>query len=132
MSSVVPAPGGQVPGTTDVLASATNYALYEKSENTRRAYRADLRQFVAWCEGVGRRAVPASAETCAAYLAHLADSGLKVSTIQRRAAAIAYAHKLAGEASPLGLEAVKAVLRGVRRTLGVKVRSEERRVGKEC
>ena len=119
MSEVVKAPDGQVPGTTDVLASATIYALNEKSENTRRAYRADLRQFVAWCEGVGRRAVPASAETCAAYLAHLADSGLRVSTIQRRAAAISYAHKLAGEASPLGLEAVKAVMRGISRKIGV-------------
>jgi site-specific recombinase XerD len=106
-------------GATDGLASAAAYALAEKSENTRRAYRADLRAFVAWCDSVGRRAVPAEAETCAVYFAHLADSGLKVSSIQRRAAAIAYAHKLKGEASPLGLEAVKAVLRGVRRTVGV-------------
>lgn len=119
-SSRVPAaPGVQVAEATDVLASAHRYAAAEKSDNTRRAYRADLKQFVAWCESVGRRSLPASAETCAAYLAHCADSGLKVSTIQRRAAAIAYAHKLAGEASPLGLEAVKIVLRGVRRTLGV-------------
>ena len=119
MSDVVKAEEQRVPGTTDELASATAYALNEKSENTRRAYRSDMKQFVAWCEGVGRRAIPASAETCAAYLAHLADSGLKVSTIQRRAAAISYAHRLAGEATPLGLEAVKAVLRGVRRVKGV-------------
>lgn len=116
---VVLTPGGSVAGATDALASAAGYALNEKSANTRRAYRSDMQAFVAWCEGVGRRALPASAETCAAYLAHCADSGLKVSTVQRRAAAIAYAHRLAGEASPLGLEAVKAVLRGVRRTLGV-------------
>jgi len=103
----------------DPLEAARRYAAAEKSENTRRAYRADLKQFVAWCESVGRRAVPASAETCAVYFAHCAESGLKVSTIQRRAAAIAYAHRLAGEASPLGVEAVKMVLRGVRRSLGV-------------
>jgi site-specific recombinase XerD len=106
-------------GAASDLESAAGYAAAEKSDNTRRAYRADLKQFVAWCESVGRRAIPASAETSAAYFAHCADSGLKVSTIQRRAAAIAYAHKLAGEASPLGLEAVKIVLRGVRRTVGV-------------
>ena len=103
---------------TDVLASAQRYAAAEKSDNTRRAYRADLKAFVTWCESVGRAAVPASAETAAAYLAHCADSGLTVSTIQRRAAAISYAHKLAGEPSPLQLEAVKAVLRGVRRSVG--------------
>ena len=62
---------------------------------------------------------PGFAETCAAYIAHCADSGLKISTIQRRAAAIAYAHRLAGEMSPLGLEAVKIVMRGVRQTIGV-------------
>ena len=78
-----------------------------------------MKSFSTWCEGVGRCAIPASAETCAVYFAALADAGLKVSTIQRRAAAISYAHRLAGEASPLGLEAVKAVLRGVRRVRGV-------------
>jgi site-specific recombinase XerD len=114
-----PAPLAAVVEATDALASATRYAAAEKSDNTRRAYRADMKAFVAWCESVGRRAVPASAETCAAYLAHCADSGLKVSTIQRRAAAISYAHRLAGEATPLQLEAVKAVLRGVRRSIGV-------------
>lgn len=118
-SSVVSAPGGQVPGTTDELASATGYALAEKSENTRRAYRADMKSFAGWCDSVGRCALPASAETCGVYFAALADAGLKVSTIQRRAAAISYAHRLAGEATPLGLEAVKAVLRGVRRVRGV-------------
>lgn len=107
-------------GATDALASANAYAAEATSENTRRAYRADLKAFVAWCDRVGASAVPASAETCAAYLAHCADSGLKVATIQRRAAAIAFAHRLAGAASPLGLEAVKAVLRGVRRKLGVR------------
>ena len=120
-SSVVSAPGGQVPGTTDELASATGYALAEKSENTRRAYRADMKAFSAWCERAGRRALPACAETCAVYFAALADAGLKVSTIQRRAAAIAYAHRLAGQASPIGVEGVKAVLRGISRTVGVAV-----------
>lgn len=120
VSALKPSPSGAaVPGTTDELASATAYAAAEKSEATRRAYRADMKAFVAWCEGVGRRALPADAETCAAYLAHCADSGLKVSTIQRRAAAISYAHRLAGEATPLGLEAVRAVMRGVRRVKGV-------------
>jgi site-specific recombinase XerD len=103
----------------EALSSASAYALAEKSENTRRAYRADLRSFVAWCNGVGAAAIPAEAGTVAAYLAALADSGLKVSTISRRAAAIAYAHKLSRHASPLADENVKAVLRGIRRSLGV-------------
>ena len=54
----------------------------------------------------------------AAYLSGLADSGRKASTIGRRAAAIGYHHKMAGHEPPTNQEAVKAVLRGIRRTIG--------------
>jgi site-specific recombinase XerD len=111
--------GATAVGLTDALSSAAGYALAEKSDNTRRAYRSDLIAFSTWCRGVGATALPASGETVAAYLAFLADSGLTVSTIQRRAAAIAYSHKLSGLTSPLIDESVKAVLRGIRRTVGV-------------
>ena len=40
------------------------------------------------------------------------------STIGRRAAAIGYHHKMAGHEPPTNQEAVKAVLRGIRRTIG--------------
>ncbi len=66
---------------------------------------------------MGAIALPATPATVAAYLAALADSGLKVSTISRRAAAIAYAHKPAGFEPPIN-ESVRAVMRGVRRKLG--------------
>lgn len=56
--------------------------------------------------------------TVAAYLAHLADTGLKASTIARRLAAIAYAHKLKGLESPTAAEAVHVVMRGIRRKIG--------------
>ena len=54
----------------------------------------------------------------AAYLSALADSGRKASTVGRRAAAIGYHHKMAGHEPPTSSEAVKAVLRGIRRTIG--------------
>jgi site-specific recombinase XerD len=90
-------PVGSAPaaGLTDALTSAAGYALSEKADATRRAYRADIRRFSTWCEAVGAIALPATPATVAAYLAALADLRLKVSTISRRAAAIAYAHKLA-------------------------------------
>ena len=47
-----------------------------------------------------------------------ADSGRKSSTIGRRAAAIGYHHKIAGHEPPSGSEGVKAVLRGICRTIG--------------
>jgi site-specific recombinase XerD len=110
--------GVPAPRLTDALTSAAGYALAEKADATRRAYRADLSRFCAWCESVGAATLPAEASTVAAYLAHCADSALSVSTIQRRAAAIGYAHKLAGHASPSAAETVKAVLRGIRRKVG--------------
>ena len=54
----------------------------------------------------------------AAYLSGLADSGRKSSTIGRRAAAIGYHHKMAGHEPPTNQEGVRAVLRGIRRTIG--------------
>ena len=62
--------------------------------------------------------MPASSELVAAFLASLAKSGCKASTIARRAAAIRYAHRLAGHDSPTSAETVRAVLRGIRRSIG--------------
>ena len=60
-------------GLTDALTSAAGYALSEKADATRRAYRADIRRFSTWCEAVGAIALPATPATVAAYLAALAD-----------------------------------------------------------
>lgn len=98
--------------------SATAYALQAAAENTRRAYRADWQHFTGWCETTGRQALPASPGTLADYLAVLADSGLKASTIVRRVSGITRAHRLAGVDSPLR-GAAKETLAGIRRTLGM-------------
>ena len=115
--TLLPVGGAPAAGLTDALTSAAGYALSEKADATRRAYRADIRRFSTWCEAVGAIALPATPATVAAYLAALADLRLKVSTISRRTAAIAYAHKLASFEPPIN-ESVKAVMRGIRRKLG--------------
>ena len=115
----MPLPPAPIAPFSDALASAERYARAESSDATRRAYRSDFSQFVAWCARVGAASAPALAGTVAAYLAELADSGLKTSTIDRRVAAIRYAHRLAGHASPTDDYSVKAVLRGIRRKIGV-------------
>lgn len=115
----VPRPDGAVAATvTDALRSAADYAKAEKAEGTRRAYRSDWTHFRTWCEGVNAAPMPAAAQMVAAYLAALADAGLKAATITRRCAAITYAHRLAGHEPPTQSEPVRAVLRGIRRTLG--------------
>jgi site-specific recombinase XerD len=98
--------------------AARGYAANEKAEATRRAYRSDWSIFSAWCAARSAAALPALPETVAAFLAAEADAGAKPSTIARRAAAIRYAHALAGHEPPTGTEAVKATIRGIRRARG--------------
>ena len=112
--------GPALPGTltTAEVDATMAYAEAEKSVATRVAYASDWRDFAGWCASRGATALPAHVGIVAAYLSALAHQGRKASTIGRRAAAIGYRHKVAGHEPPTGSEAVKAVLRGIRRTIG--------------
>ena len=94
------------------------FAAAEKAQATRKAYASDWADFAAWCASRGATALPAHVGIVAAYVSSLASDGRKASTIGRRAAAIGYHHKLAGHEPPTNQEAVKVVLRGIRRTIG--------------
>ena len=105
--------------TTVEIDATMGYASAEKALATREAYASD------WRVTSPPGALPGTPQPLlahqgivAAYLSSLADSGRKASTIGRRAAAIGYHHKMAGHEPPTGSEAVKAVLRGIRRTIG--------------
>src|SRR6516165_527925 len=100
------------------LTAAVDLAKAEKAASTRKAYGTDFRLFKAWCEVKGVSPLPASPETVAAFLAAETGNGTKPSTLARRVAAIRYAHKLAHLDTPTDSEAVKATLRGIRRTVG--------------
>ena len=63
-------------------------------------------------------ALPATSRRCCGLFAGRGKPWHKVATISRRVAAIRYAHKLAGLEPPTNSEAVKATLRGIRRTVG--------------
>ena len=101
-------------------AAVHGFALAEKSAATRRAYRSDFGIFSAWCEGRGFLPLPAAPAVVAAFLADQAPAGVRPSTLSRRVAAIAYAHDLAGLASPAPSKTVRVVLGGIRRTKGAK------------
>jgi len=63
---------------------------------------------------------PGAARDHGYHITALADGGLSVSSIGRRLAAIAYAHRLGREANPCtGSDDLRELLAGVRRTLGV-------------
>jgi site-specific recombinase XerD len=115
-SLVIPNSGSVSVALRPDLDEATHYARAEKAQATRRAYRSDFEIFRAWCDTRGALPLPASSNSVGAFLASEAKRGVRPSTLSRRLAAILYAHKLAGHASPTASEAVKATLRGIKRT----------------
>ncbi|NQX18270.1 site-specific integrase [Rathayibacter sp. VKM Ac-2857] len=90
--------------------------------NTRRAYQADLRSFVAWCAASGRPHLPASPETVAEYLADRAglittagEWRYAPSTLARALAAINAAHAERNLPLPGHASLVTRTLQGIRR-----------------
>ncbi len=114
----VPVPHHALQLTQAEAEDVRSFAEAEKSAASRRAYRSDFRVFSTWCQARGATPIPAAPALVAAFLAAQAKAGMKASTIGRRSAAIRYAHRLAGIEPPTGSEEVKAVLRGIRRTIG--------------
>lgn len=91
----------------------TEYVRVSISDNTRRAYRADLRHFIDW-----GGAIPATDVMIANYLASYAGT-LSVATLSRRIASITKAHTSKGLQSPTASDLIKTTLRGIKRTHGM-------------
>lgn len=96
-------------------AAAAEYRRAARAENTRRAYRAAVVAFTDWCAAHRQRALPASPETVAAFLAAEAGRGLAVNTLRLRHAALRYLHLLAGYPPPTATSLVTATFAGIRR-----------------
>ena len=97
----------------DALLNAT-------SDNTRRSYSSQWKQFVAWIEERGHVALlPISPVVVADYLTDRADTGAKIATIRSAATAISAAHRQADADNPVETEGVRKVLKGLARKLSV-------------
>ena len=99
-------------------SDARRYVDQSRAHNTRRAYRSDWADFTEWCERFRRTRLPASPDTVAYYLADRSQD-LKPSTLERRLAAVAEAHRTAGFPSPNSSAQVQLVWAGIRREKGV-------------
>lgn len=107
---------------TQTISDETRHFVAESTAaSTRKAYRSDLTIFVSWCDSRSLEAMPASPVTIADFLAHQANDGVSPSTLNRRIAAIRYAHEAAGMTSPTGDKLVSATLKGIKRNVGAKV-----------
>jgi site-specific recombinase XerD len=91
------------------------YAENSKAANTWKAYKADLRDFAAWCAARNLSLLPASPETVAAYLTDLAQNR-KVATIQRRLSSISQQHAATSYETPTRSAVVRLTMQGIRRT----------------
>ncbi|MBT3787093.1 MAG: tyrosine-type recombinase/integrase [Alphaproteobacteria bacterium] len=92
--------------------TVTRYLTASTSDNTRKAYRADLEHFLAW-----GGTVPANPEMIAEYIAAHAEE-LAVSTLTRRLAAISKTHSMQGHESPTKSDLVRDVMKGIKRSHG--------------
>lgn len=102
-----------------VSSTAKKYIHSATSAATRQAYQSDARVFSEWCNERGVTALPATGATVADFIASQAESGLKVSTIVRRCAAIRALHEAAGKPTPTDEKVVRSTLRGIKREHGV-------------
>ncbi len=103
-------------GTLDTArAAARAYARHAKAQNTRRAYRAGVRAWCAWCDDHDLPCLPARSIDIVAFLAAERGRGMSVNTINLRRAAIRYLHYIAGLAVPTAEALVGETMAGIHR-----------------
>ena len=116
-SAVTACPAHSVVIPSDDFVAAHGYPAADKAADTRRAYRSDLASFQANGPAHGQPLLPTAPAIVAAFVSSEARRSVSASTIARRIAAIPFAHKLDGHETPTDSEAVKSVVRGIRRTI---------------
>src|SRR5437762_7623490 len=89
-ADLVPLPSAPSPAVPS-LEQVREYIRASKAASTLRGYESDWHHFCAWSEAHRLRALPASPETVASYIAECAGR-LKPGSIQRRLNAISEAH----------------------------------------
>lgn len=105
--------------------SVRRYVRASVSEATLDAYQADWACFTTWCDATGHAALPATSETVALFIAARADAGDRPVTVERRLAAIAKAHKVAGVDSPTRAAVVRETMKGIRRAIGTAAKKKD-------
>ena len=104
------------PAPLTTLSDQTRFFVTESiSEGTRRAYTNDLTIFARWCQQQHIDPIPTDAGVISNFLADQANRGISPSTLNRRIAAIKYAHEARGFQSPTLDKLVSATLKGIKR-----------------
>jgi len=88
--------------------------------NTLRAYKADMLEFIVYCEKNGVCALPAIPETVAKFLMQTVPQGIKSSTIRRKVSSISAIHRLSSLEDPTKHSEVRIIQRKIYRQLGTR------------
>lgn len=88
--------------------------------NTLRAYRADMLEFIQYCDNVDACALPAWPSTVANFLMQTLGHGHKTATIRRKISSISAIHRLSYLEDPTKHPEVKITLRKIARQLGTR------------
>lgn len=86
--------------------------------NTIRAYKADMQVFIEYCSQTNKKALPADFMTVSDFLMSTTTTGIKNSTVRRKAASISAIHRLLNYVDPTKHPEVKITLRKISRQLG--------------
>jgi len=90
------------------------------AENTLRAYKADMSEFIEYCVSRGKKSLPATPEVIASFLLDASNTRIKSATIRRKVASISAIHRLSNLADPTKHSEVKLAVRKIQRKLGTK------------
>ncbi len=88
--------------------------------NTLRAYKADMLEFIAYCNKKGDCALPAEPKTVAKFLMQTLPHGIKSSTIRRKVSSISAIHRLSSLEDPTKHSEVRIIQRKIYRQLGTR------------
>lgn len=97
---------------------ALGYLRAARAESTLASYESDWRQFVRWCAERGECSLPTSIATLACYLAYLASTGRKASTIRRARTSIGAMHCEHGLPRPDRDDRIRTLERGIGKVHG--------------
>ncbi len=94
------------------------YGAY--APNTLRAYKADMFEFITYCDKIGECALPAAPKTVAEFLMQTVPQGIKSSTIRRKVSSISAIHRLSSLDDPTKHSEVRITQRKIYRQLGTR------------
>jgi integrase len=102
-----------------VTEAVGKYLRASKSKNTRDAYRRDWAKFTTWADSHNIDTMPASPATVVLFVSWMAETGSKITSIQRMLTTISQAHLAFGKQPPNNHPKVIEVMRGIRREKGL-------------